>query len=173
MPVAWFFAPYKRVIGAPRPTRYCAMNDFTAQIWTDNGYPTGNRPGTPQFWSETEILGNHALVKVRATQATLDAIDATTGFVRIPKARLDDSLSDLTAAQKTKINNKLLALGYTQAEIDAKLGPDIGLLRLAHVLRFAATRRYAPRYDAGTDSIVLDGRELAPRLVESVDAVVS
>ena len=53
--IAWYLCEYKRKIGAIRPTRYCAMDDFTKQI-----YPSGS-------WSETEIDGNKAIVKVNTT----------------------------------------------------------------------------------------------------------
>lgn len=150
MALAWFICGYKRRNpGQTPPQRYCAMDDFTTQIFADGG-----------DWDETEILGDCALVKVRASAATLTTINAAPGFVRIPNhVELTDTLGDLTAQQRTAILNKLLALGYTQAEIDAALPADWQSVTLEQVLRFAARRRLKPRYDAGTDSIILDGAE--------------
>ena len=172
MALAWFICPYKRMtrttgdppvtVNVVPPTRYCAMDDFTALIRADGG-----------DWHETEILGSHALVKVRADAATLTTIDAAVGFVRLPNhVDLNDTLGDLTAGQRSALHAKALALGYSQAEIDAALPPNWSAVTLRQVLRFLATRRLKPRYDEQTDTIVLDGPEQPVRTVESVsDAV--
>jgi len=157
MAVAWFFAPYKRRDFGTLRTRYCSMDDFTVQIKADGGN-----------WSESECLGNHAIVKVRANQATLDTINATPGMLRIPLALLDDQLSSLSAVQRTAIRTRLEALGYTLAEIQAAI-PDLANATLRDVLRFALTRRLKPRYDSGTDSIVLDGPPQPTRALEHAD----
>ncbi len=156
MAIAWYICSYKRVVGAHRPTRYCAMDDFTPQIQADGG-----------AWAETEVLGNYALVKVRASQTTIDLIAAAQGFLRIPLARLDVLLSSLTQAQRTAISDRLTAMGYTADEITA-LG-NIRNRTLGDVLRFAASRRLKPRYDAVGDQIVLDGPVQTCRLVNDVD----
>lgn len=163
MPLAWFIAPYKRRNPGERPPeRYCAVDDFTAQIRADGG-----------DWSETEILGNAALVKVRAAAGTLTVIAAAAGFLRIPNhTDLNDTLGDLTNAQKTAILNEALALGYTQAEINAALPNNWQNVTLRQVLNFFRTRRLKPRYDAAADSIVLDGAVQPTRTLESVDAAV-
>lgn len=160
MPVAWFFAPYQKRPG--RPIRECAMNDFTAQITADGG-----------AWSESEVLGDQAIVKVNAATATIQAIAADARFDRIPAALrlLNDPLSSLSAAQRTAIRNKILSLGYTQAEIDQRL-PDLSVVTLGDVLRFVCRRRKKARYDEATDTIVLDGPEQVCRTPESVDAAV-
>src|SRR4051812_35504552 len=101
MPVAWFFAPYKKATTKVGDVyRYCAMDDFTLQIVADPEH-TGGAP-----WSECECLGDSAVVKVRASQALLDTINAAPGMLRIPVGRLDDPLSSLTGAQRTAIQNK-------------------------------------------------------------------
>lgn len=123
------------------------MDDFTATIRADGG-----------VWDETEILGDAALVKVRAAAATLTTINGAANFVRIPNhTDLNDTLGDLTAQQRTAILNKLLSLGYTQAEIDAALPANWAAVTLRQVLKFAATRRLRPRYNQPTDAIVCDG----------------
>lgn len=162
MTIAWFLCPYKR--GNPTPwgaSRYCAMNDFTAQIRADGG-----------SWSEAECLGDHAVVKVNASDATLTTINAATGFIRIPVSRLSDPLSSLTVAQRNAITTKLQNLGYTLQEIRDALGNDIRQRTLLELLRFVLSRRRRPRYDAGTDSIILDGDILTCKPIELVDAEV-
>jgi hypothetical protein len=62
--IAWFLCPYKRKLGVPIPTRYCAMNDFTPLIRADAG-----------DWREAEIDGNQAIVRVEASATTLSAIE--------------------------------------------------------------------------------------------------
>lgn len=161
MALAWFIVPYKRRNpGQVPPERYCAMDDFTAQIRADGG-----------DWDETEILGDAALVKVRAAAATLTTINAAPGFVRIPgHVELSDTLGDLTAGQRQAILDKLAALGYTSQEIQAALPANWAAVTLRQVLRFAARRRLKPRYDAGSDTIIVDGPE---QPVKDVDLVAS
>ncbi len=163
MAIAWFICPYKREtfnVG-PFVGRYCAMMDFSPQIKADGG-----------AWSESEVLGNHAIVKVRASAETLDLINAAQGFIRLPKTLLTESLSSLTNAQKTAIVDKLKALGYTITEIRDNLGNNIGNKTLGDVLRFAARRRLKPRYDKDTDTILLDGPEQPVRPIENVDGAI-
>ncbi len=127
------------------------MDDFTVQILADGG-----------TWDETEILGDKALVKVRALAATLATISGAAGFFTIPTRffRLEDSFVDLTNGERNQITSAILSLGYTQAELDAAMGTTLTQWRartLGDLLRMAATRRLKPRYNAGTDTIILDG----------------
>jgi len=162
MTIAWFIAAYKRRTGAPRPTRYCAMDDFTAAILGDGGW-----------WAETEILGDRAIVKIRASAATIaDIAAAATGIKRLPKDRLDDSLASLSPAVRSALRAELQDMGYSLAEIGAHFGSDLGNFTLGDVLRFAASRRLKPRYDAGSDSILCDGPTQPCRPLDSVDAEV-
>jgi hypothetical protein len=84
VPTAWYFAPYKRRAGALYPTRYCSIDDYTTLVSADGG-----------AWSEAECLGNSAVVKVRASQATLDTIAADPNILRVPLALLDSTLERL------------------------------------------------------------------------------
>lgn len=159
MPIGWYIAPYNRRDRGDRVGRYCAMDDFTAEIYGAGGQ-----------WTETEILGNRAIVKVRATTEILQTLNGV--FKRLPKDRLDDPLSSLSNAAKTALRNELQDQGYTLAEIQARFGSDLGQFTLRDVLRFMASRRRKPRYDAGSDTIILDGEIVPPRPVDDVDAEV-
>ncbi len=152
-----FLAPYKRRLPAPAPSRYCAMDDFTAQIRASGGR-----------WAETEILGNVCLVKVRASSTLLTTIAATSGFFRIPLDRLDAPLSSLSTTQRNNLRSRVLVLGYTSTEFNTAI-PNLAAATLGDVLRFAARRRLQPRYDVATDTIVLDGLAQPVRPIESVD----
>lgn len=161
--MAWFIVPYDLVIGhtGKRNRRVCAMDRFTTLIQADGGK-----------WSESECLGNHAIVKVSALPTTLTLLAAEPGFQRIPKDALDDSLSSLSNAQKTAITNKLESLGYPTAEIRADLGNNIGTKTLRDVLRFALKRRLKPRYDPIGDTVILDGPVQVCKTIEAVNAEV-
>ena len=161
MSIGWYIVPYKRRTGEDRPTRYCAMDDHTAAILAAGG-----------AWAETEVLGDRAIVKVRATPAILTQLNGIAGFIRLPKDILDDSLASLSSGAKTAIRNELQSAGYTLGEIQARFGSDLGQYTLRDVLQFFASRRLKPRYDAGTDTIILDGPVQVCRSVESVDGEV-
>jgi hypothetical protein len=145
MAYAWFICGFKQWF---RPnSRICTMNDFTAQINADGG-----------AWSASEILGGYALVKVRANANTLTTIAGTTGF-----------------QQRTAIKNKILAMGYTQAEINAVMGSTLALWRqkaLRVLFNFIAQRRLEERFDINLQQIVLDGPYISCRSVTVVDAEV-
>lgn len=157
MPVGWFIAPYKRRPDPDLVMRYCAMDDFTSQV---------------VGWSETEVLGQHAIVKVNATNAVLTTIAGTAGFQRIPVTMLDSPLSSLSVAQRNAIRNKVTSLGYTMAELDAAFPGDIRNFTLRQLLTFIARRRRKVRYDAQTDSIIDDGPDQPVRPLADVDAAV-
>lgn len=161
MAVGLFLAPYKRLAAAAFPSRYCAMDDFTAAILADGG-----------VWSEAEILGNQAIVKVRASAATLASINAAPGVTRIPLDTLAAPLSSLTPAQRTAVRNQVLAAGYSAAEVNAAI-PDFSLVTVRDVLVLLATRRLLPRYDSGTDTIVTDGVPQPCKSVDQMDVEVS
>ncbi len=135
MALAWFIAPYEIVTdGDGVQSRQCAMNDFNAQIAADAG-----------AWAEVEVLGNAALAKVRASASTLTAINQASGFMRIPNhTNLNDTLGDLTANQRQAILNEALALGYTQAQINAALPASWAAVTLRQVLAFVSSRWRRP-----------------------------
>ncbi len=163
MTLAWFIAPYKRDASGPHPFRYCAVRDFDGQISADGG-----------AWSETEVLGNVALAKVRASDATLTAINAAAGMLRIPNHfTLSDTLGDLTAGQRTAIVNQFQTMGYDITEIrNVMPAGGWGAVTLGQVLNFAATRRFRSRWDDSSSSYIFDGPSSAVRPVSSVDQAV-
>lgn len=158
MPIGWYIVPYMRRydIYAPAPQRYCAIDDYTEQIFAQGGN-----------WTETEVLGNRAIVKVRTSDAILSVLD--TEYKRLPKNHLDDSLSDLSPAIKTALKNELLDMGYPLTEITDRFGDDFDSYTLRDVLRFIAKRRLKPRYVPEEDTIVCDGIIQECRSIESVD----
>lgn len=161
MAVGWYFAPYKRRDVDGQVGRYCAIDDYTSLVAADGG-----------TWSEAECLGNTAVVKVRASAATLATIAADPTITRVPLTLLDDPVSSLTLAQRNAIQAKLNALGYTNQELVAGFpGWPVGYV-LADILRFALQRRLRPRYDTATDAIVLDGPVDPTRPLASVDGSV-
>jgi uncharacterized membrane protein (UPF0136 family) len=163
--IAWFVCAYKLQAGT-RPIRYCAMDDFTPNIQADSG-----------AWSESEVLGGYAVVKVRANAATLTTIGGTAGYYRIPSfTRLVDALTSMTAAQRTAITTRVLAMGYTQAEINAVMGNTLALWRqknLRALLIFIAQRRLKPRWDSVQGQIVLDGALQECKAIDVVDSEVA
>lgn len=159
--IGWFIIPYAtRTIGGVL-VRYCKIDDFTSQIVAAGGH-----------WSESEVLGDCAIVKVRAPQAGIDQLDAQPGFIRIPIERLDDPLSSLSAAKKTQIRNKLEEMGYSTAEIQADLGSDLGTKTLRQLLVFITKRRIRPRFDTTLQQIVFDGQVEACKSVDQLDSEV-
>jgi len=158
----WYIAPYKirETIFSPvgGPVRYCAMDDYTQQII----YADGGK------WSEIEILGDRAIVKVLAEEVTLIILNSV--FKRIPKDRLDDSLSDLSTAIKTTLKNEILDQGYTIQEIKNSLGNDLGAKTLRDVLKFMASKKLHPRLQDG--DIVFDGDFVSCNDVEVIDGKV-
>jgi hypothetical protein len=94
-------------------------------------------------------------------------------MVRVPLDRLDDSLGTLTAGQRAAVRNILTDAGYSLAEIQERLGSDLAQVTIGQALRFLASRRLKPRYDQGTDSIVLDGPAVPCLPVDRVDGMVA
>jgi hypothetical protein len=158
MTIAWFLVPYARRPGQT-VARYVAIDDFTTQIQSEGG-----------DWAETEVLGNMAAVKVRASAATIAQLDAL--YFKIPATALDNTLSSLTNAEKTALQTQILALGYTNAEVLAALGNNIGQKTLRQVLNFIASRRITVRYNKTIDAFVFDGAPVIPTPIDVVDAQV-
>lgn len=159
--VAWFIAPYVRVTTPPKPPgvlRACAIREFQAQILADGGQ-----------WRAVEALGNICIAKVRASTATIAAIDAK--YTKIPASKLDDPLSSLTNAQRNALKQIILNAGYTMAEVNARF-PNLANNTLGDALRFLASRRLKPRYDQATDTIILDGPVQPTASIDEQDGAV-
>lgn len=161
MALGIFIVPYERITLRAGPARRCGMDRYTPQIAADGGE-----------WREAEFLGNRALVKVRASASTLNTIESTENWYRVPNGALtlDTTLGSLTLAQRNAVRNQVLDAGYSQAEIDAAF-PNLGAVTIRQALRFLLSRRLKPRYDSGTDTIVCDGSEQACLDLNDVDAV--
>jgi hypothetical protein len=138
------------------------MDDFTSQIEADGGK-----------WAESEILGDQAITKVSASEATLATIQTAEGFRRIPKVvALETKLTALTQVEANGLETAALNAGYRIDEVSAKMGPNIRQKTLGDYLRLLTTRRLKPRYDKETDTIICDGAEQVCRTPENVDAAV-
>lgn len=162
MAVGWFLVPYKRLPHEVMVTRYCAVDDLTSSIAADGGE-----------WSETEVLGQFAIVKVRASAATLNAVAGLAGTHQIPVSRLEDLMSSLTNQQKTVLRNKVTSLGYSLAEFQARFPDDLSNYTFRDLLEFVARRRRKVRYDRATDAIIDDGPEQPVRSVNLVNSEVA
>ena len=167
---AFFLAPYAVGSGDPRAPdlpsttdpdanfRFCRIAEHTSAVRADGG-----------GWRETEILGDAALVKVRASVATLATIAET--FYRFPLVALDDPLSSLNGRQRSDMNAALLSLGFTQSEIDAAL--NLRTDTFGAVLRFI-TARDASRPGGWTDetktAYTLTGAKVRPESADDLDS---
>jgi len=162
--ISWFICGYKTGPGrlGANSCRTCMMDDYTAQIRADGGK-----------WSETEVLGNFALVKAKAYKPTMLAIGNDPRFTRIPLTMLNDLLLNLPTELRQHLKDLLLAMGYTIGEIVDALGGDISVITLGQFLRFATTRRLKPRYDHDQDLIILDGPVQPCVSVDKIDAEVA
>lgn len=163
MIIAWYLCPYRKALnpggaagGFAPYYRYCAMCDYNSQI-----FPFGG------LWSETEVLGNYAIVKVKAPDTLIPSLDAE--FYRLPVDNLDDFVDIISAADKTKLINFIKGLGYGNAEVNSGLG-NLNGKTLRNVLKFVSQRRLAPRWDNATQEFVCDGVQAIPKLLEDVDA---
>ena len=111
------------------------------------------------------------VAKIRASETTLSDVNAILGVIRLPKNSINDSLADLTTAQKNAIKDKLISIGYPLSEIRQRFGNNIDLQNytLADVLRFALKRRLKPRFGDATRTVVIDGPEQPTRSLEDID----
>ncbi len=160
--IGWYIVPFEINTdeGAPgyplRSTRRIAMCGYNQLIW-----------GVGGRWHGIEVFGNRAIVKVKAPQVVLDTLNGV--FKRIPKNRLDDSLSDLPNGVKTALKNEILDMGYSLSEIVASFGNDLGQYTLRDVLQFIRKRRSIPRYDEVADEVVFDSGTRNCQPLEDVD----
>lgn len=147
MPVGWYIVPFRKdeaYAGPLLASQDLAIIDHEAAIIASGG-----------AFAWVRILGQRAIVKVRASTAVLQTLNGV--YKRLPKNSFNDSLADLSGPVKAALRDEALDQGYTLAEIQARFGNDLGQYTLAEVLRFMATRRRKPRYDEGTDTVIEDG----------------
>ncbi len=104
MPEAWFICPYdlfKSFTGTAG--RQCAMHRHIHALPDGNG----------SDWDEAEILGGHTIVWVNTTASKMASIKADPDFLEVPTPNVTK------AKDQGLITDKMIALGYTQGEIDA------------------------------------------------------
>jgi hypothetical protein len=157
---AWFVCPYQPC-ESMSACRYCAMDDFTARLNAVGG-----------SWSESECLGNHAVVKVTAPDSLLDKIRAAEGFVELPIEFLWQPLSGMPLMQQYVLIGKAQELGYSIEEIQTHFPNDLGTYTLRDMLNFILTRRYDPAWDEATQSIVFTSTARSCKSADALDAEV-
>lgn len=152
MPVAWYIVPYVRdpIRTTPAPGRTLSINidDPTFKNWRD-----------------IEVLGNRAIVKVNAGAGRLAQYDAA--YKRLPDP--DTLLSDTSAGVRTALRNELSDMGYTAQEINQHLPNPIGTYTMRQVMNFMRRKRRESRWDVATDTVVLDGAEVACESIATLD----
>lgn len=142
--MAWLLCQYKRDLEIPR-ARYCVIEDYYLALKADGA-----------TWGSVEVLGNHAIVKVKCSDGMLTTLRQDPLITYIPLSLLTSSLGDLTNNQINAIRTKVESLGYTTTELQQRLGNNWRTRTLGDVLRVVATRRIKPRWDRTTQAIVFD-----------------
>ncbi len=142
--IAWYLAPYDTERRARGISRVPAMARHIPTVPNADGAD----------WEETEILGNHILVKVSAPDALHTRIGADNDFLSI------------NAASTPTIHAKLLALGYAQAELDT-VAPWT-LTNLLEMLANSGRSRFA--LNAARDGLQqLPGRQAQSKSLSDID----
>ncbi|NWJ46466.1 MAG: hypothetical protein HXX08_11355 [Chloroflexi bacterium] len=176
MAYGWFICPAiltpnRNGAGFP-PDIQCGMQKYNDQIVADN-------PGAvSENWAESEQAYKHFIVKVRATQTTLDLINADTGFIFFT-ASLDSLITQSNAALTT-LENKLTAaypngLGIPLADIQATFGSTGASVRThtyRELLNFIANYpRIIPTWD-GTQFVfdTVNGAKAVCQSILTVDS---
>lgn len=168
MPSAWFLMPFK--VFEQRPDRDTRALEINFDPVVLDAYRTDGGE-----MRQIECRGNHALIKLRAfTQDTLDKVAGLPGTTRITTKQLNETLSDLTPAQKTALRNLIVGLGYALADVQAALGPDIGNRTVREVLRYIVSQDQ-PGFTVNPDRTtftmkgpIIDNTDLL--IVDAVDA---
>lgn len=162
MPVAWYLVPFRRSNpGQTPPRRELVIVDHAQALRAEGGAMTSS-----------EVLGDHGLVKVRASGSMLNTIAATAGVTRFKHVNLDDPLADLTDAEAASVKARALALGYVEAEWAAAFPNPLQTYTLRDLLAFVSQRRLTPRYDVATDAVVLNGAPKTPPPPDTLDAAI-
>lgn len=152
--IKWYVIPYVRKTNAPRPSRYVAINTYSTQIKSYDGK-----------WQEIEVLGDRALVKVRAPQVVHTQLDAI--YKQFPTTNLDDTIP---SENRESFKNELLDMGYTLEEIQEDFNDGAPTLR--DWVKVATKRRRKPRYDSQLDEIIVDGDIVACEPIGNLDMAV-
>jgi hypothetical protein len=160
MPAQWIAVPFVRRDLPYAPSRYCGVDDFTAQIQADGGtwdsFECGGGPGTDY------ILGVCFAKVGGVTTATLALVAGLANALAIPTKllELNTSMSVTTNAEKAFIRDQVgRRLGYSDQEIADWLGVAVGASTAqkntalnaktyGQFLDFLATRWFTPVFDS-------------------------
>ena len=155
MAIGWYIVPYVQHPEILR-RRYCQIDDYSPQIYAAGGH-----------WMETEILGNRALVKLRAPVNIQN--NAKNNYKKMPVENLDVPLTNLPTAQKQALRAELLDMGYTEEDVYARFGDDLSIYTLREVFTFMAQKRKEERYDEETQTHYFDGPDVSCKPIEEID----
>ncbi len=139
MAIAWFTVPYVPAIitAGERPGRELLLlqqHDLRAQ------------------WSEVEILGNRAIVKMEAAPTVLLAVAALPGVYRFPFRYLKEPVSSEPLAVRLLLRQEMLDQGYTNEQINGRFGRGFEGATFRDVLLFMCSLWKRPFLDNGVIS---------------------
>lgn len=155
--LAWYLCSYDTKVeilvkdNVPHDTilRVCAITRYIPAIPNPEGFT----------WNEVEILGNHTLVDVDADEAMHARLAADPDFTPVPDT--------LEGTDRTRVRDRLEALGYTRQELTATQW-DLAALRET----LTAVASPITKSEDGRSVVVLPGRrskrgqeDAAPRLL--------
>lgn len=126
-------------------------------------------------WSYEEIAGNRCLVKAEMSDSLAQTIALDVHCMPLPLKRLDQTLGELSPQARSTLQDLAVEMGYTLTEIRNQLGNNLASVTLGQLLRFLASRRIKPRYNAEKTDVVFDGPVIPLRasLVDDLDGKVS
>lgn len=146
--IVWYVCPYDVTKDPDGVLRTPAMHRYIPRVPNADG----------SNWDEAEILGNHIVVKVEAPLAVHATIQADPDFLVVPTGTIP-------ANRQAVVKTKLLALGYTDAEITATQWIAAELLA-----RLTVAVSSIQKNAAGDGVDVLPGRRPSPKTVAQINA---
>lgn len=108
-------------------------------------------------WRYEEIAGNRALVRAEMSDALAQTIAMDVNCLPLPLNRLDQTLGELSPQARSTLQDLAVEMGYSLTEIRNRLGNNLANVTLGQLLRFLASRRIKPRYNADKTDVVFDG----------------
>lgn len=125
-------------------------------------------------WRYEEIAGNRCLVRAEMSGALAQTIALDVNCLPLPLKRLDQTLGELSLAARNTLRDIAVEMGYSLTEIRDRLGNNLASVTLGQLLRFLASRRIKPQYNADKTDVVFDGPviQLKASLVDDLESKV-